>query len=562
MPLNFEAIELAQLTSELQEVSTAITTTITTAIAPVADAINKAAAAGELANSVGETITDLACGQEGIFTKIKQIQTFAQQKVMLGINFYNSVLDTINQVQVIIDQLSEPDLLISLLQQEALNIVSQSILNDPTSANALATIANLSAAYQSAGPAAERIIDNLQQFIEDPLNTPLDVCNDIPNLIKIGETFVEFPSKALQADPTKTLENIQETIVKEYETIFDNASTLSEEKLKEVFEQTIPTAPKYPLPDVTTDIAISGRVPISIATNLGPGTANQAALIQAAKPATATSPAVPGTSPSAVIETNKNTPPPPSLANPFPEGKQFVAADFAPSKYAKNIASKVNSLHPSVRGRFAAGVQDYIRTNYPSRDVNVTEGYRSPERSAKLAASGIKAAPAGKSWHNYGCACDLTIYVEGKWDDGRRGPGEYTGLARQSMQKYGLINDLKGDSGHFYPSAFGAGVPKAVREKQIDITAYASSKGLISTQETQVAAVTSSSSEKPTTAEGGAIVTKKGDTTTIDIRTVQRSARDKAISDALAQGKSNSEAERLGEIAGNRAGANALRNLG
>lgn len=372
MPLNFEAIELAELTAELQEVSDAVTTTISTAIAPVADAINKAAAAGELANSVGETITDLACGQEGIFTKIKQIQTFAQQKVMLGINFYNSVLDTINQVQVLIDQLQDPDLLISLLQQEALNIVSQSILQDPTSANALATIANLRAAYQNAGPAAERIIDNLEQFINDPLNTPLDVCNDIPNLIKIGETFVEFPRKALQADPTKTLENIQEAIVKEYLDIFNNPATRGEDSLDEEPEQAVRTVSKYPVPDVLNDIIISGRVPVSQAYSLGPGAASRAALSQA------------NTTPLDILSENKSTPSSiPSIANPFPEGKQYVAAEFAPSKNAKNIAAKINCLHPICRDRFAEAIKEFLKTNL-DYDINIAEGLRVPYGSANI----------------------------------------------------------------------------------------------------------------------------------------------------------------------------------
>lgn len=493
-------------------------------------AITQARAAGELASSVGEVVTDLACGQDGIFTQVKQIQTFVQQQIMVGRNFYNNVLDTIDQVQDVIEQLKEPDLLISLLQQEALNIVSKTVLENPE--DALQSILELRAAYQSAGPAAERIIDNLEQFIKDPLNTPLDVCNDIPNLVKIGETFVEFPRKALQADPSKTLENVKETVIKEYETIFDNPTTVSEELLEEQSEQTIPTASKYPLPDIQNDIAVSACVPGGV--TLGPGAANRAAYAKA----------------SGDMSSMASMPPPPSLANPFPEGRQFTAQDFAPSKYARNIASKINSLHPSVRGRFAAGIQDYIKNNYPTRDINVTEGYRSPARSAQLAASGIRAAPAGKSWHNYGAAMDIAIYVNGKYDDGRRGVTEYTGLARQSMQKYGLANDLRGDTGHVYVSAFGKGVPKAVQQKQTTIAQLAGQNGLAPVP-----------TESPATAIAQAGVTQDGNTTVIDVSGVQREARNKAISDALAQGKSIQEAERLGAIAGNNAGTEALKNL-
>jgi uncharacterized protein YcbK (DUF882 family) len=505
-------------------------------------------------------LNELLCGQDGIFTQIKDAQLKAQQLYMQGKNVVDSIENTIDEIENIIDTIQNaPDVIVSRLQQEVLNIISVTALNNPE--GALAQVLELRAKYQEAGPAVERVLDNVERFIEDPLNNPLDVCNDIPNIIEIGETFVEFPKKALQADPSKELENIKQTIVEEYLDIFDNPTTVSEELLEENFEQTIPTAAKYPVPDVTNDIILSGVVPIEQATNLGPGSAHQAAIVNAGKAATASAPATAGTSTAEVVATNKSTPPPPSLANPFPEGKQFVADDFKPSKYARNIASKINSLHPSIRGRFAAGVQDYIKNNFPTRDINATEGYRSPERSAQLAASGIRAAPAGKSWHNYGAAMDIAIYVNGKYDDGRRGVTEYTGLARQSMQKYGLINDLKGDTGHVYVQSFGKGVPRSVQRKEVDINQYASSKGLSPAVEQPTAVAASTNETAPTTTPGGAIITKEGNTTTIDIRTAQRAARNKAISDALAEGKSSAEAESLGEIAGNRAGRDALRGI-
>lgn len=490
-------------------------------------------------------INELLCGQDGIFTRIKEAQNEVQQVVMLGKNFIDSVENTIAEIETFIRVLREfPEKIVSLLQQEALNIISATALNNPE--GALAQILELRAKYQEAGPAVQRVLDNLEQFIKDPLNTPLDVCNDIPNIVQIGETFVEFPKKALQADPTKEVESIKETIVKEYLTIFDNPTTLSEEKIETEREQTVPTAPKFPVPDVGNDIVLGGVIPSEIAFNPAPGNAQKAAELQAA--AARPGPVERGTSAPAPARATPSTPaapPPPTLANPFPEGKQFTAADFAPSKYAKNIAKQVNSLHPALRGRFAAGIQDYLQANFPGRDVNITEGYRTPERSAQLAASGIRAAPAGRSWHNYGAAADLAIYVDGKWDDGRRGDREYTGLARASMQKYGLINDLRGDSGHFYVQAFGAGVPNALFNRQTDIAALAASKGI-----NDVVAQTA----PPTVAN-----TQR--TVVYDVTGPQRAARDKAIADALAQGKSRAEAESLGEIAGNRAGTEALRNI-
>lgn len=494
-------------------------------------------------------VTNLLCGQDGIFTRIKEAQNQVQQIVMLGKNFINAVETTIAEIETFIRVLREsPDKIISQLQQEALNIISVTALNNPE--GAIAQILELRAKYQEAGPAVQRVLDNLEQFVRDPLNTPLDVCNDIPNLVQIGETFVEFPKKALQADPTKEVENIKETIINEYLNIFDNSPTISEEKIQTQKEQETPTAPKFPVPDVGNDVVLGGVIPPEIAFNPGPGQAQKAAELQAGvitpRPQARTAPAgaaAPASSqPAARAPAG---PPPPTLANPFPEGKQFTATDFAPSRYAKNIAKQINSLHPVLRGRFAAGIQDYLQANHPGRDINITEGFRTPERSAQLRASGIRAAAAGRSWHNYGAAADVAIYVDGKWDDGRRGDREYTGLARASMQKYGLINDLRGDSGHFYIQAFGAGVPNALFRGETNIASLAASKG-INEIASQPAPLTVANTQR---------------TIVYDVTGPQRAARDKAIADALAQGKSRAEAESLGEIAGNRAGTEALRNI-
>lgn len=316
-------------------------------------------------------IQNLLCGENGIFTQIKDLQNGVLQYVMLGKNAINEALQVINEVQTIIDLIqNSPDILISRLQQEALNIVSQAALRDPT--GAVNTILELRAAYQEAGPAAQRIIDNVQEFIKDPLNTPLDVCNDIPNLIKIGDTFVEFPKKALQADPSKAIESIKEVIVKEYEDIFDNPATRAEDILNKLPEQTIRTVPKYPTPDVLNDIVISGRVPISQAYSLGPGSAHKAATAQVSK------------TPQQIESESKSTPSSiPSLANPFPEGKQYTALEFSASKNAKNIAAKINCLHPICRDNFAKGIKDFLKNN-PDFDINISEGYRPPYGSANI----------------------------------------------------------------------------------------------------------------------------------------------------------------------------------
>jgi len=316
-------------------------------------------------------ITQALCGESGVFTRLKDFQTEINEYVAKGKNFINSVEATITQIENFIDTIEDfPEKIVSLLQQEVFNILSKVALED--SEGAISDLLELRAKYQEAGPAVERILDNLERFIDDPLNTPLDVCNDIPNLVQIGETFVEFPKKALQADPGKEIENIKETIVKEYERIFDNPSTRSEKSLDEEPEQTVRTIPKYPTPDVMNDIIISGRVPIDQAYSLAPGSAHKAAIAHAQSNSAVTS------------SINKSTPPNiPSISNPYPEGEQFVASDFTGSKNAKNIASKINSLHPSVRKNYAEGIKTFL-TNNPDFDVNISEAYRSPYGSPNI----------------------------------------------------------------------------------------------------------------------------------------------------------------------------------
>lgn len=315
-------------------------------------------------------VTNLLCGQDGIFTQIKEAQNEVRVIVMSGKNVISAIESTVNQIETFIQVLRDtPEKIVSLLQQEVLNIVSKVALENPE--GAIAQVLELRAKYQEAGPAVQRVLDNVELFIRDPLNTPLDVCNDIPNLVQIGETFVEFPKKALQADPTKEVESIKEIVVRDYLTIFNNPATRAERILNEEAEQNILTVPKFPTPDVFNDVIVAGRVPADQIT-LGPGSAHRAALIQS------------NSSGAQVLRINKSNPSLiPSLANPFPEAEQFVAPEFSGSKNANNIAAKINSLHPSVRKNFAEGVKAFLQNN-PEYDINISEAYRAPYGSPNL----------------------------------------------------------------------------------------------------------------------------------------------------------------------------------
>ena len=158
---------------------------------------------------------------------------------------------------------------------------------------------------------------------------------------------------------------------------------------------------------------------------------------------------------------------------PHKAGPQYFASDFVGSRFASNIAVKINELHPSIRKKAAGGIQDYIATYKDDlRDINVVEAFRSSARQNDLKRMGINAAAGGFSWHNYGAAIDIAIYVDGVYDDGRSGDEEYTGRLRRSMVKFGLYNGILGDSGHFWPQKFPATPPRSLRSQTISLDDY------------------------------------------------------------------------------------------
>lgn len=430
------------------------------------------------------------CGQNGLINQINTNQKLVNQYIYQGKNAIFAIKTAISTVKTLADTLKkDPAAVLRTVQEDVINVVSAESLKNPTSA--LAKLVELKSAYGAAGPAVDRIINNVKAFIKDPLNTPLDICNDIPNLKRLGDSVVEVVAAAKVPAPDASPLNIRDAVTAIHTEIATIQATISEEILRTTREQTVPTSGgAYPVPDVGEDRKLAGRTPPDRVYNPRPGDAHAAAVYGATgqRPATTTNPITGATktaktAPTLPSQTIAPVAPKASLANPYPSGKQYVAADFNPSKYASTIAQRINTLDPAVRGSFAAGIQDYIRVNFKDgRDINVGEAYRSPERSAQLAAAyaagtGGRAAGAGKSWHNYGAACDLCIFIDGKWDQGTKSNEEYVGRARAAMSKYGLINDLQGDSGHFYVKSFGAGVPKALQEGRTTVAAIAQSKG-------------------------------------------------------------------------------------
>jgi hypothetical protein len=185
-----------------------------------------------------------------------------------------------------------------------------------------------------------------------------------------------------------------------------------------------------------------------------------------------------------VVQSASNTVPesPNNVEQPLDDfyggGTSYSASDFASERYGERIARKINELAPEVRDRFAKGVQSFLSSN-PDYDLSIAHAYRTiaqqKELYRKYKSGGPKAASPGSSWHNYASAIDLVIIKDGRadWTDSL-----YTGIARSAFSGQGLVNEISGDAGHFYPAAFGKSPDRRLRNGTITVAEFAAEKGL------------------------------------------------------------------------------------
>ena len=176
-----------------------------------------------------------------------------------------------------------------------------------------------------------------------------------------------------------------------------------------------------------------------------------------------------GKSSAEALGNNLNTASEESLPEIVEGSGPYTAEDFPnmTPKQAQRTADQINSMDPSVQGSFAGAIKEYNSTYASDGEfLTVTEGYRTPERSNMLRAQGIKAAPGGYSWHNYGMAGDVAIITNGgktaNWDS-----TAYYNKVKPIMNKYGLNNPVSNDSVHFQPTRLSKSVPASVRNKTV-----------------------------------------------------------------------------------------------
>lgn len=144
-------------------------------------------------------IFDSLCGESGIVNQINDTQDQIREVVTAGKNAINAVKQFASDVETLQDTIqNQPGVVERRLQEDIKNLLTREALANPS--GTIAQLLEIRAAYQAAGPAVDRIIENVQRFIEDPLNTPLNLCEDIPNIVKVGEEVRELADPSVVPD--------------------------------------------------------------------------------------------------------------------------------------------------------------------------------------------------------------------------------------------------------------------------------------------------------------------------------------------------------------------------
>jgi len=199
-------------------------------------------------------VFDVLCGESGIITQITEAQDRLNQLITSGKNDIFLIQRTINEIK----ELSDPDVLKRRLQDDLFRLLSEEALADP--GGTIGGLLEIRAAYQEAGPAIDRIIENVEQFIRDPLGTPLNLCEDIPNIVRLGDAVFELGKPAQTPDSNPQREDSEPFDIVESVSKFDTIPRFEKDKFQLIGN--LPEGYEPPKPNV----------------RIGPGAANRAAL--------------------------------------------------------------------------------------------------------------------------------------------------------------------------------------------------------------------------------------------------------------------------------------------
>jgi len=201
------------------------------------------------------SIFDSLCGESGLVNQISDTQDEIREAITAGKNAINSVKTFADEVETLSDAIqNQPGVVTRRLQEDIFNLLSAQALANP--AGTIAQLLEIRAAYQAAGPAIDRVIENVEQFIKDPLNTPLNLCEDIPNIVKFGEEVRELAQPGVIPDKPPELPPVED--------------------LTKTVGESIETVPRFPSESISQALEVAGRY----TGDLGPGAAQEAAISQ------------------------------------------------------------------------------------------------------------------------------------------------------------------------------------------------------------------------------------------------------------------------------------------
>jgi len=201
-------------------------------------------------------IFDSLCGESGVVNQINETQDKIRQAVTGGKNAINEIKNFAAEVETLQDAIeNSPGVVERRLQEDIKNLLTREALLNP--AGTIAKLLAIRAAYQAAGPAVERVIENVEQFIRDPLNTPLNLCKDIPNIVKVGEEVKELAQPSVVPDGPPPPGD-------------------KEPFVKEIGLSDFEVLPRFPTRSISEAVEAAGR----FSGQPGPGDANAAAVGQ------------------------------------------------------------------------------------------------------------------------------------------------------------------------------------------------------------------------------------------------------------------------------------------
>lgn len=202
------------------------------------------------------SIFDTLCGESGVVNQISDAQDKIREVVTTGKNAIDAVKNFAAEVETLQDAIqNNPAVVERRLQEDIRNLLTREALANP--AGTIAKLLEIRAAYQEAGPAVERVIENVEQFIKDPLNTPLNLCEDIPNVVKVGGAVKELAQPSVVPDGPP-------------------APGDKEPFTKRVGVSDFEVLPRFPTRSISDAVETAGR----FSGNLGPGAAQKAAISQ------------------------------------------------------------------------------------------------------------------------------------------------------------------------------------------------------------------------------------------------------------------------------------------